>query len=71
MRADGLPGIAVCSGSSEVVDLAGESDLVVDGRVDLRPMLTHTFRLDQWRDAFLAIANQGESGAVKVAIDFR
>jgi threonine dehydrogenase-like Zn-dependent dehydrogenase len=46
-------------------------DLVVDGRVDLRPMLTHTFRLEQWRDAFLAIANQGETGAVKVAIDFR
>ena len=46
-------------------------DLVVDGRVDLRPMLTHTFGLEQWRDAFLAIANQGESGAVKVAIDFR
>jgi len=46
-------------------------DLVVDGRVGLRPMLTHTFRLEQWRDAFLAIANQGESGAVKVAIDFR
>jgi threonine dehydrogenase-like Zn-dependent dehydrogenase len=34
-------------------------------------MLTHTFRLEHWRDAFLAIANQGESGAVKVAIDFR
>jgi threonine dehydrogenase-like Zn-dependent dehydrogenase len=46
-------------------------DLVVDGRVDLHPMLTHTFRLEQWREAFLAIANQGESGAVKVAIDFR
>jgi threonine dehydrogenase-like Zn-dependent dehydrogenase len=46
-------------------------DLVVDGRVDLRPMLTHTFQLGQWRDAFLAIANQGESGAVKVAIDQR
>jgi threonine dehydrogenase-like Zn-dependent dehydrogenase len=46
-------------------------DLVVDGRVDLRPMLTHTFRLELWRDAFLAIANQGDSGAVKVAIDQR
>ncbi len=34
-------------------------------------MLTHTFRLDQWREAFLAIANQEESGAVKVAIDYR
>jgi threonine dehydrogenase-like Zn-dependent dehydrogenase len=46
-------------------------DLVVDGRVNLRPMLTHTFRLEQWRDAFLAIANQADSGAVKVAIDQR
>jgi threonine dehydrogenase-like Zn-dependent dehydrogenase len=46
-------------------------DLASDGRVNLRPMLTHTFGLEQWRDAFLAIANQGESGAVKVAIDYR
>ena len=46
-------------------------DLVAAGRVDLGPMLTHTFRLERWRDAFLAIANQGESGAVKVAIDQR
>jgi threonine dehydrogenase-like Zn-dependent dehydrogenase len=34
-------------------------------------MLTHTFRLAQWREAFLAIANQGETGAIKVAIDYR
>jgi threonine dehydrogenase-like Zn-dependent dehydrogenase len=34
-------------------------------------MLTHTFRLEQWRDAFLVIANQERSGAVKVAIDQR
>jgi threonine dehydrogenase-like Zn-dependent dehydrogenase len=46
-------------------------DLARAGRVDLRPMLTHTFRLEQWRDAFLAIANQQQSGAVKVAIDQR
>ena len=46
-------------------------DLVQAGRIDLRPMLTHTFPLERWRDAFLAIANQGESGAVKVAIDQR
>jgi hypothetical protein len=38
----------------------------VAGRVDLRPMLTHTFRLQQWRGAFLAIANQGESGVVSI-----
>jgi threonine dehydrogenase-like Zn-dependent dehydrogenase len=46
-------------------------DLAADDRIDLAPMLTHTFALDQWRDAFLAIADQGESGAVKVAIDQR
>lgn len=46
-------------------------DLVQDGRIDLRPMLTHTFGLDEWREAFLTIANQGETGAVKVAIDPR
>jgi threonine dehydrogenase-like Zn-dependent dehydrogenase len=34
-------------------------------------MLTHTFGLERWRDAFLTIANQGDSGAVKVAIDPR
>ncbi|MBX9979347.1 MAG: zinc-binding dehydrogenase [Mycobacterium gordonae] len=47
------------------LDLAGE------GRIDVRPTLTHTFRLAEWRDAFLAIAEQGRSGAVKVAIDQR
>lgn len=41
------------------------------GQVDLRPLLTHKFPLDAWRDAFLAIANQGDSGAIKVAIDHR
>jgi hypothetical protein len=34
-------------------------------------MLTHTFRLEQWRNAFLALANQAESAAVKVAFDQR
>lgn len=46
-------------------------DLVASNRVDLTPMLTHTFRLDEWRDAFTALATQDESGAIKVAIDQR
>jgi len=46
-------------------------DLVQAGRVDLTGMLTHTFRLEQWREAFYTIANQGETGAIKVAFDFR
>ena len=31
LRADGIPGLAVCSGSAEVTGLAGLADLVVDG----------------------------------------
>jgi trehalose 6-phosphate phosphatase len=31
MRGEGLPGIAVCSGSAEVSGMAAEADLVVDG----------------------------------------
>jgi len=46
-------------------------DLVASGRVDLTGMLTHTFRLDQWRDAFTVLADQEASGAIKVAIDQR
>jgi threonine dehydrogenase-like Zn-dependent dehydrogenase len=46
-------------------------DLVRDGRVDLDGMLTHTFRLEDWRTALTACADQGSSGALKVAFDFR
>jgi threonine dehydrogenase-like Zn-dependent dehydrogenase len=44
-------------------------DLVQDGRIDLTGMLTHTFGLTEWQDAFAAIADQESSGAIKVAID--
>jgi threonine dehydrogenase-like Zn-dependent dehydrogenase len=46
-------------------------DLVQAGRVQIRPMLTHTFRLEDWRQALFTIATQGETGAVKVAFDYR
>ena len=46
-------------------------DLAEAGRVDLTGMLTHTFRLDEWREAFTALATQDRSGAIKVAFDFR
>ena len=46
-------------------------DLAASGRVDLRPMITHTFRLDEWREAFSVLADQATSGAVKVLIDHR
>jgi threonine dehydrogenase-like Zn-dependent dehydrogenase len=44
-------------------------DLAAGGRVDLTGLLTHTFGLSAWRDAFLALADQEHSGAVKVALD--
>jgi threonine dehydrogenase-like Zn-dependent dehydrogenase len=46
-------------------------DLVANGRVDLTGMLTHRFALDDWRGAFTTIATQGDTGAIKVAFDFR
>ncbi len=46
-------------------------DLVTEGAVDLRAMLTHTFALDEWRDAFTVLATQEQSGAIKVAFDQR
>ncbi|HZR82998.1 MAG TPA: alcohol dehydrogenase catalytic domain-containing protein [Candidatus Binatia bacterium] len=45
-------------------------DLVRDERIDLTPILTHRFRLDDYRDAFRAAHEQGESGAVKVLFAF-
>jgi len=42
-----------------------------EGRIDLSAMLTHTRSLDQWRDAFSLLADQGMSGAIKVAFDQR
>jgi threonine dehydrogenase-like Zn-dependent dehydrogenase len=46
-------------------------DLVQAGRIDLTPMLTHTFGLSEWREAFLTIADQEHTGAIKVAINSR
>ena len=51
--------------------IAHHLDLVERGRVDLTPMLTHSFRLHEWRDAFASIADQGRTGAIKVTIDHR
>jgi hypothetical protein len=38
-------------------------------RIDLTGMLTHTFGLRDWQHAFATIADQGRTGAIKVAID--
>jgi threonine dehydrogenase-like Zn-dependent dehydrogenase len=45
-------------------------DLVRDGRIDVTPILTHRFTLDEYRDAFLACGEQRKSGAVKVLFTY-
>src|SRR5437764_1929588 len=45
-------------------------DLAANGRVDLTGMLTHTFPLDSWREAWTTLINQDSTGAIKVAFDF-
>jgi threonine dehydrogenase-like Zn-dependent dehydrogenase len=45
--------------------------LVRSGRIDLTGMLTHTFPLDEWRTAFRTLIDQGTTGAIKCAFDFR
>jgi threonine dehydrogenase-like Zn-dependent dehydrogenase len=46
-------------------------DWAATGGIDISDMLTHRFTLDAWRDAFGAIARQGETGTIKVAFDYR
>jgi len=46
-------------------------DLVRERRIDVTPILTHRFRLDQYVDAFLACGDQRTSRAVKVLFDYR
>jgi threonine dehydrogenase-like Zn-dependent dehydrogenase len=41
--------------------------LVRDGRLDITPMLSHRFRLEEWWSALKALARQDQSGALKVA----
>lgn len=46
-------------------------DLTAAGRVDLTGLLTHRFPLEGWRDAFRTLIDQGTTGAIKCAFDFR
>ena len=42
-------------------------DLVVDGRIDITPMVSHRFALDEWWSALRSLARPADSGAIKVA----
>lgn len=45
-------------------------DLIRSKQVDVTPILTHRFPLDQYREAFRTTHNQGETEAVKVLFEF-
>ncbi|MDG2305113.1 MAG: alcohol dehydrogenase catalytic domain-containing protein [Candidatus Binatia bacterium] len=45
-------------------------DLVEQGRVDVTPIISHRFPLDDYRKAFLYAHNQGDHDAVKILFDF-
>src|SRR5881296_726571 len=45
-------------------------DLVASGRIDVTPILTHRFTLEEWRAAFLACGEQEKSRAVKVLFEY-
>jgi threonine dehydrogenase-like Zn-dependent dehydrogenase len=45
-------------------------DLVRDRALDVTPIITHRFRLEQYREAFLACYDQGASSAVKVVFTY-
>jgi threonine dehydrogenase-like Zn-dependent dehydrogenase len=46
-------------------------DFVESGEIDVASMLTHTFRLEEWKAAFASLVHQDTTGAIKVAFDFR
>jgi len=45
-------------------------DLIRERQIDVTPIITHRFHLDDYRDAFLYNHQQGEHGAVKVVFAF-
>jgi threonine dehydrogenase-like Zn-dependent dehydrogenase len=45
--------------------------LAAEGRLNVDGVVTHRFGLDEWRTAFATLATQHDTGAVKVAFDYR
>ena len=39
-------------------------------RVDVTPIITHRYRLDDYREAFMTCYDQGKSSAVKVLFEY-
>jgi len=46
-------------------------ELITEGKLDVAGLLTHTFRLDEYRKALAVALDKGAHGAIKVAFDLR
>jgi threonine dehydrogenase-like Zn-dependent dehydrogenase len=46
-------------------------ELMAAGKLPVKPLLTHTFRIEQYRKALEASIDKDRYEAVKVALDFR
>jgi threonine dehydrogenase-like Zn-dependent dehydrogenase len=46
-------------------------DLIRDRHIDMRPIITHRFRIEEYKEAFRYNHEQDRYGAVKVLFDFR
>jgi threonine dehydrogenase-like Zn-dependent dehydrogenase len=44
--------------------------MIADGRIDLAPLLTHTFALREYREALETVTSKGKSGVIKAAFAF-
>ena len=44
--------------------------LVAEGKLELSSLITHRFRLEDYREAFLTMHTKGQHGAVKAVFDF-
>ena len=55
---------------AERADFAEAADLIASGRADVRPLLTHTFPLANYREAIATAMDKRGEGSVKVAFRF-
>jgi len=50
-------------------DFVEAARLIAEGKIDVKPLLTHTFKLDQIQEAFETYVDRLD-GALKVLLDF-
>jgi threonine dehydrogenase-like Zn-dependent dehydrogenase len=44
--------------------------LMAEGKVDLEPLLTHRFRLDDYQEALATVTGKSSSGVIKAVFAF-